>query len=270
MIPKQNVVRFHTGTNVSYRYENRSELVSVWLVPVQHFVPVSYKRIQRYKWAPEWTRTGMKLVSVSCKHSLSLRVKKTFEKNVSIRGANACTHLFSRCLGRAGSGTDFLSKKMSHLKRTRSHPRSQGLFPTPPPRGKGPGNEDDEVEANRGELSAEPSTLLLQNKYSNYGNLKHLPGCSFRPMHFRPDAGPRFVPSLFFVCSSYAAFFISDSEQLFAWTPRILLTTFYACSAPFWVTSPYAETFWLDQSSRRRPRFLDFLRNFSWMLEIAF
>ena len=40
----QNVVRFHTGTNVSYWYENRSELV-----PVQHFVPVSCKRIQSYK-----------------------------------------------------------------------------------------------------------------------------------------------------------------------------------------------------------------------------
>ena len=47
MIPVQNVVRFHTGTSVSYWYENRSELV-----PVQHFVPVSCKRIQSYKWAP--------------------------------------------------------------------------------------------------------------------------------------------------------------------------------------------------------------------------
>ena len=55
-----------TGTEcgqISYRYENRSELV-----PVQHFVPVSCKRIQSYKWAPGWTRTGKKLVPVSCKH----------------------------------------------------------------------------------------------------------------------------------------------------------------------------------------------------------
>ena len=62
--------------NVSYQYENRSELVPLWLVPVQHFVLVSCKRIQSYKWAlgelvPLWnsyryeTRTGIELVPVS-------------------------------------------------------------------------------------------------------------------------------------------------------------------------------------------------------------
>ena len=66
MILVQNVVRFHTGTNVSYRYKNRSELVRV-----RSSVPVSCKRIQSYKWAPGSTRTGMKLVPVSCKHPLS-------------------------------------------------------------------------------------------------------------------------------------------------------------------------------------------------------
>ena len=32
MIPVQNVVRFHTGTNIFHRYKNWSELVPVWLV----------------------------------------------------------------------------------------------------------------------------------------------------------------------------------------------------------------------------------------------
>ena len=122
---------------------------------------------------------------------------------------------FLAVLGERGAGRIFCPKNVSS-KAYEVASSFPGPFPYPTPPGKGPGNEDDEVEANRGGLSAEPSTLLLQNKYSNYGNLKHLPGCSFRPMHFRPDAGPRFVPSLFFVCSSYAAFFISDSEQLFA------------------------------------------------------
>ena len=72
MIPVQNVVRFHTGKNVSYRYENWRELVLVWLVPVWHFVLVSCKGIQRYKWAPGWTHTRMKLVPVSRKHPLRL------------------------------------------------------------------------------------------------------------------------------------------------------------------------------------------------------
>ena len=53
-IPVQNVVRFHTGMKVLYRYENQSELV-----PVQHFVPVSCKWIESYKWALEWTFASM-------------------------------------------------------------------------------------------------------------------------------------------------------------------------------------------------------------------
>ena len=63
MIPVQNIVRFHTGKNVLYWYENLSELVLV-----QHFVPVSWKRIQSYKWELGWTCTRMKLVLVPCKH----------------------------------------------------------------------------------------------------------------------------------------------------------------------------------------------------------
>ena len=71
MIPIRNVVSLHTGTKLSYRYKNRSELVPVWLVPVRHFVPVSCKQIQSHKWEPGWTRTGMKVIPVSCKHPLS-------------------------------------------------------------------------------------------------------------------------------------------------------------------------------------------------------
>ena len=69
-IPVRNVVSLHTGTKLSYRYKNRSELVPVWLVPVRHFVPVSCKQIQSHKWEPGWTRTGMKVIPVSCKHPL--------------------------------------------------------------------------------------------------------------------------------------------------------------------------------------------------------
>ena len=60
MIPVQNVVRFHTGMRTgvnSYRYD-------------------SYRyNISCYKWAPGWTRTGMKLVPISCKHPLSLLIR---------------------------------------------------------------------------------------------------------------------------------------------------------------------------------------------------
>ena len=63
LIPVRNLVKTHTGRNVLYRDENRSKLV-----PVLHFVPVSCKWIQSYMWEPGWTRTGMKLVPVSCKH----------------------------------------------------------------------------------------------------------------------------------------------------------------------------------------------------------
>ena len=69
MIPVQNVVKSHTGTNVLYRYE-------IW-----HFVTVSCKRIQSCKWEPGWTRTGMKLVLVSCKHPLNCH---KFCKNIYI------------------------------------------------------------------------------------------------------------------------------------------------------------------------------------------
>ena len=72
MVPVQNVVRFHTSTKVSYQYENQSELVPEWPVPVQHFVRVSCKPIQSYKWAPGWTLPVWPVpvrhfVRVSCK-----------------------------------------------------------------------------------------------------------------------------------------------------------------------------------------------------------
>ena len=62
LVPERNLVPplRDTGTEcgqISYRYER--------------FVPVSCKRIQSYKWEPGWTRTGMKLVPVSCKHPLT-------------------------------------------------------------------------------------------------------------------------------------------------------------------------------------------------------
>ena len=55
LLPERNLVPplHDTGTEcgqISYRYENRSELVPVWLVLVWHFVPVSCKRIL----VPEW------------------------------------------------------------------------------------------------------------------------------------------------------------------------------------------------------------------------
>ena len=67
LVPERNLVPplHDTGTEcgqISYRYER--------------FVPVSCKRIQSYKWEPGWTRTGMKLVLVSCKHPLTVRWSK--------------------------------------------------------------------------------------------------------------------------------------------------------------------------------------------------
>ena len=84
MIPVQNVVIFHTGTNVSYQYKNRSDIVPVWLVPLQHFIPVSCKRIQSYKWAPECTRTRMKLVPVSFKHPLTFSQLDLMEEYMAV------------------------------------------------------------------------------------------------------------------------------------------------------------------------------------------
>ena len=54
------------------RYGMWSDFIPVRMhVSYSELVSVSCKRIQRYKWAPGWTRTGMKLVvPVSCKHPL--------------------------------------------------------------------------------------------------------------------------------------------------------------------------------------------------------
>ena len=44
-------------TNLSYQYENRSELVAPYdLYRCDDFVAVSCKRIQSYEWAPWWTQ----------------------------------------------------------------------------------------------------------------------------------------------------------------------------------------------------------------------
>ena len=62
---------FRTGMKISPRYSYWGELAPVWLAPVQDFVLVSCKRIQSHKRELEWTRTGMKVAPVSCKHPLS-------------------------------------------------------------------------------------------------------------------------------------------------------------------------------------------------------
>ena len=61
---------FRTGMKIWPRYSYRGELAPVWLAPVQYFVLVSCKRIQSHKRELEWTRTGMKVAPVSCKHPL--------------------------------------------------------------------------------------------------------------------------------------------------------------------------------------------------------
>ena len=65
LLPERNLVPplHDTGTEcgqISYRYENRSELVPVWLVPVWHFVPVDHVNEYRAtsgnrdELVPEW------------------------------------------------------------------------------------------------------------------------------------------------------------------------------------------------------------------------
>ena len=66
------VARFLTGVKFSPRRENRGELTPGWLAPAQHFVVVSCKQIESHEREPEWTRSGVKVAPVSCKHHLSL------------------------------------------------------------------------------------------------------------------------------------------------------------------------------------------------------
>ena len=63
---------FRTGMKISLRYSYQGELAPVWLAPLWDFVLVSCKRIQSHKRKLEWTRTGMKVAPVSCKHLLRL------------------------------------------------------------------------------------------------------------------------------------------------------------------------------------------------------
>ena len=62
---------FRTGMKISPRYSYRGELAPVWLALVWDFVLVSCKRIQSHKRELDWTRTGMKVAPVSCKHPLN-------------------------------------------------------------------------------------------------------------------------------------------------------------------------------------------------------
>ena len=69
-------MNFRAGMKISLRHKNRSELAPVWLVPAWHFVVVSCKRIQSHKRELVWTRAGMKVAPVSCKHHLKQMVRK--------------------------------------------------------------------------------------------------------------------------------------------------------------------------------------------------
>ena len=64
-------MNFRAGMKISLRHKNRGELAPVWLAPAWHFVLVSCKRIQSHKREPEWTRAGMKVAPISCKHPLT-------------------------------------------------------------------------------------------------------------------------------------------------------------------------------------------------------
>lgn len=50
------IAEIYTGMKFSLRYRNFGKLAPVWLVPVWHFLLVSYKRIRSYKRELEWTR----------------------------------------------------------------------------------------------------------------------------------------------------------------------------------------------------------------------
>ena len=64
------VARFRTGVKFSPRYNNRGELTPGWLSPAWHFVVVSCKQMWSHEREPEWTRSGVKVAPVSCKHPL--------------------------------------------------------------------------------------------------------------------------------------------------------------------------------------------------------
>ena len=64
-------MNFRARMKIPLRHKNRGELAPVWLAPAWHFVLVSCKRIQSHKREAEWTRAGMKVASISCKHPLT-------------------------------------------------------------------------------------------------------------------------------------------------------------------------------------------------------
>ena len=64
---------FRTGMKILPRYSYRGELTPVWLALVWDFVLASCKRTKSHKRELEWTRTGMKVGPVSCKHPLRNR-----------------------------------------------------------------------------------------------------------------------------------------------------------------------------------------------------
>ena len=81
-------MNFHAGMKISLRHKNRGELAPVWLAPAWHFVVVSCKRIQSHKREPRWTRAGMKVAPVSCKHHLSSDSRNLFPLSCGWRFSN--------------------------------------------------------------------------------------------------------------------------------------------------------------------------------------
>ena len=77
MLERTAETRLHDiGMKVSLRYSYRGELAPVWLALVWDFVLVSCKRIKSHKRELEWTRIGMKVAPVSCKHPLTFNHQK--------------------------------------------------------------------------------------------------------------------------------------------------------------------------------------------------
>ena len=62
---------FHTGMKISPRYSYWGEIALVWLALVWDLALVSCKQIKSHKRELEWTCTGLKVMRVSCKHTLS-------------------------------------------------------------------------------------------------------------------------------------------------------------------------------------------------------
>ena len=63
-----SVARLSTGVKFSPWYNNWGELTPGWLAPAWHFVVVSCKQMLSHERELEWTRAGLKVAPVSCKH----------------------------------------------------------------------------------------------------------------------------------------------------------------------------------------------------------